>query len=395
MDLPEGGRQGISTRRTAGNLARQWRTEPVKNVSLTAEPFECIRQPNGIVKEFTINIDDSARLVSKPHCIAGRATSVFPLPDLTSIQVPSTQTLSGEVPTTRNYVWTGQTNANNYIKNLPSLPIWSFVQFTDPTAATYNLVIRASRVTQLLIFEELKPIHKEVTGLEFIKAWAEVVKCHRFLHECGFEHSDPSLWNMMYDVRRRCGVLTDFDLALPPGSSTPAGFERTGTVPFMSLELLTPAYWDGKILRRYRHVLEALIWVLVFVLMTYNDKKLGEDRMGTGAWTTSNYLQCAKEKDHFLLSGEFIVQNSFGGPEAELASELIGWLGSERLRLATATRPGRAYRQHAQLEAIQVPLSSKQKQVQEDKEVWDKFTEVILSVAQEFTMLSEVSNILN
>ena len=37
---------------------------------------------------------------------------------------------------------------------------------------------------------------------------------HAFLWKHGVEHSDPSLWNVMYHPIRKCGVLTDFDLTV-------------------------------------------------------------------------------------------------------------------------------------------------------------------------------------
>ena len=65
------------------------------------------------------------------------------------------------------------------------------------------------------------------------------------------------------------GVLNDFDLStiMQPGDRNPnrQGLERTGTLPFMAVELLHQKGFDGKIPRRYDHELESFVWVLVWV----------------------------------------------------------------------------------------------------------------------------------
>jgi hypothetical protein len=44
----------------------------------------------------------------------------------------------------------------------------------------------------------------------------------------------------------------DFDLAHVRGKTRPSGTERTGTMPFMALDLLTKEAWEGKVERLYR-----------------------------------------------------------------------------------------------------------------------------------------------
>ena len=65
------------------------------------------------------------------------------------------------------------------------------------------------------------------------------------------------------------GVLNDFDLStlMKPGDRNPnrQGLERTGTLPFMAVELLHEKGFDGKIPRRSEHELESFAWVLVWV----------------------------------------------------------------------------------------------------------------------------------
>ena len=85
------------------------------------------------------------------------------------------------------------------------------------------------------------------------------------------ERGDPSVDNMMYDPESKCGVLTDFDLSLR--EPRVSGTDRTGTVPFMAIDLLTDEYWEGTIKRYYHHELESFIWVIVFVFLLYQDGK--------------------------------------------------------------------------------------------------------------------------
>ena len=84
----------------------------------------------------------------------------------------------------------------------------------------------------------------------------------------------------MYREDDKCGVLNDFDLStiMEPGDKRPnrrQGLERTGTLPFMALELLLEDGFNGKIPRRYDHEFESFAWVLVWVSKRVVD---GEER---------------------------------------------------------------------------------------------------------------------
>ncbi|KAI0054854.1 hypothetical protein BV25DRAFT_1788258, partial [Artomyces pyxidatus] len=76
------------------------------------------------------------------------------------------------------------------------------------------------------------------------------------LWKCGIQHRDPSANNLMFrrlPDETLVGVLNDWDLANIEGSAPHTGLERTGTIPFMALELLRNEYWTGNIERRYEH----------------------------------------------------------------------------------------------------------------------------------------------
>jgi len=92
---------------------------------------------------------------------------------------------------------------------------------------------------------------------------------HALLWRIGIAYGDVSLHNLIYQEDNKYGVLNDFDLStiMNPGDRNPnrQGLERTGTLPFMAVELLEDEGFDGKVPRRYDHELESFCWVLVWV----------------------------------------------------------------------------------------------------------------------------------
>ena len=102
--------------------------------------------------------------------------------------------------------------------------------------------------------------HPRLTSILFVGLY--------LLWKIGIAHGDVSLSNMMYCEQdgKKYGVLNDFDLAaiMSVCERTPKkqGFERTGTLPFMALDLLR--YPDGQISRWFRHDLESCMWCVVW-----------------------------------------------------------------------------------------------------------------------------------
>ena len=102
--------------------------------------------------------------------------------------------------------------------------------------------------------------HPRLTSILFLGLY--------LLWKIGIAHGDVSLSNMMYYEQddKKYGVLNDFDLAaiMAVGERTPKkqGFERTGTLPFMAIDLLRHS--NGQISRWFRHDLESCMWCLVW-----------------------------------------------------------------------------------------------------------------------------------
>jgi Fungal protein kinase len=119
---------------------------------------------------------------------------------------------------------------------------------------------------------------------------------HHHLWVGGVAHNDVSVKNLMYDkLNEDCGILNDYDLAHLKGKPRPSGIERTGTMPFMALDLLTKDAWDGKIERRYRHDCESFVWVLLWICCRYdNGKEISNAPLSE--FMTHSYNQCFESK---------------------------------------------------------------------------------------------------
>jgi hypothetical protein len=109
----------------------------------------------------------------------------------------------------------------------------------------------------------------------------------------GVGHRDHSLSNFMWRKidGKRCGVLNDYDLSVIEGSR-PSGLERTGTIPYMALELLMNP--SGSVSHQFKHDLEATYWVLSW--MVYCSPDPGGVPEHFDAWRRSSYTSCSQLK---------------------------------------------------------------------------------------------------
>ncbi|KAF9245413.1 hypothetical protein BU15DRAFT_34896, partial [Melanogaster broomeanus] len=90
---------------------------------------------------------------------------------------------------------------------------------------------------------------------------------HYVLWKAGIHHRDISCENLMYYRfnAKVIGVLNDYDLAPLTSSENPLGYERTGTIPFMAIDLLDANGQDGAVRHLYRHDMESFIWVFIWI----------------------------------------------------------------------------------------------------------------------------------
>ncbi|TFY83676.1 hypothetical protein EWM64_g323 [Hericium alpestre] len=204
------------------------------------------------------------------------------------------------------------------------------VTVKDISGLTREWPVRVLRAT---VFHRLEPIMNLKSGEEFMKAWFQCVRCHYALWQRGVEHTDPSVGNLMTDpLDNNKGVLNDWDLAITRvnGKKKSPHSERTGTPPFMALDLLTKAYYDGNMTRLYRHDLEAFIWILPWVFLQYN-KGTRESRVLRG-WESADYGTVRDKKTGFLYSLLKVNLMEQFENEWPIARRLLNWVKSEHNR---------------------------------------------------------------
>ncbi|KAH0829145.1 hypothetical protein J3R83DRAFT_2639 [Lanmaoa asiatica] len=172
---------------------------------------------------------------------------------------------------------------------------------TEQIRERLGLKTEGARVLCMIIFRKLRPI-TELCGDQFLNAWWATVKCHRALWKGGVYHRDVSPSNLMYRMDKQkqiVAVLNDFDLASTKAIAI--GTQRTGTVPFMAVELLDEIALQGDVAHLYGHDAESFIWTLIWITLRYTNGKLKGDRdRPLDTWLTVDATGCAKEKDHFL-----------------------------------------------------------------------------------------------
>lgn len=180
-----------------------------------------------------------------------------------------------------------------------------------------------------LIFICRQSFHNIVSNLEG----------HEILWDLGIEHTDPSLNNMMVASKTTekgetwFGVLNDWDLStirLPHDQpDITKNRERTGTIPFMAMDLLCKEYMDGHIAREYRHDLEGFIWVLPWVCLQYE----GSQRINLqlGAWETGDYVEVLEKKSAFFYSIYGQTPTDSYAPIWGVVRNILRWLSRWRL----------------------------------------------------------------
>ncbi|KAF9474598.1 hypothetical protein BDN70DRAFT_884630 [Pholiota conissans] len=142
--------------------------------------------------------------------------------------------------------------------------------FTAKSSDVYE-----DRVLQVMVMTEQLPITELTTPETLISAIRDVFKCYRWLYEtAGIMHRDISVNNVMFRKNgdQIHGVLSDYDLVLELQNRGlgPSSKNRTGTRPYMALDLLN----IPPMAHQYRHNLESLYYVLVVLATRYKDGPL-------------------------------------------------------------------------------------------------------------------------
>ncbi|KAJ3511830.1 hypothetical protein NMY22_g15526 [Coprinellus aureogranulatus] len=139
------------------------------------------------------------------------------------------------------------------------------------------------------------------------KAWLHCAEGHYAAYNAGkFSHFDPSENNLKLVLvdEKVYGVVVDWDLAKLEGENddTSAAHHRTGTPPFMAIDLLDGMPWG----HLYRYDLESLFYILVWASIHYNLKKGMKSRKVHAAvkgWISNDMDLNADAKTLFFLTG--------------------------------------------------------------------------------------------
>ena len=124
------------------------------------------------------------------------------------------------------------------------------------------------------------------------------------------------------------GVLNDFDLSVLRDQQTPSSKQRTGTKPYLAIDLLNKDGYEHK----YRHDLESFFYVIVWLTSRYHD---GEEipKPPLQDWANLGGASLQKEKAAFILT-----QNHKPTPHFKLFGIWVASMQSAMVRGITARR---------------------------------------------------------
>ena len=92
------------------------------------------------------------------------------------------------------------------------------------------------------------------------------------------------------------GVVNDWDRATALSASAPPNTDRTGTIPFMALELLS----NSKMVHLYRHDAESFIWLFLWVCGCSTGSKDKALVAPYKVWKNLGMETCGEKKGLFL-----------------------------------------------------------------------------------------------
>lgn len=180
------------------------------------------------------------------------------------------------------------------------------------------------RVVRVIHHKELSPLR---IGEHLLRSWRGCFEYHYALWKGGIEHGDISPRFL------KVGVLNDFDLTNIPGEDSRGG-RRTGTIAFMALQLIDRFRENPR--RFYRHDVESLIWVLIWICLDYRehgDAPQGmkeEDVQKTisflQSWKTGDTEQAFHVRTAFFLRLKTVVPRNASKELWNLANKLGTWV---------------------------------------------------------------------
>ncbi|KAJ3892939.1 protein kinase [Lentinula edodes] len=157
------------------------------------------------------------------------------------------------------------------------------------------------RVMHVTVFEKLHPLSELEDPRDFAQVFYDILQIHQWLYACArILHCDISSGNIMF--RRKdgkiYGVLNDFDLSARVEEMNKSDI-RTGTKPFMSLDMLD-SYWKGGHL--YRHDLESLFYVMLCLASRYEQPGVAAvEPRAYSLWFSGTNREIFHDKFTFLI----------------------------------------------------------------------------------------------
>ncbi|KAG2132079.1 hypothetical protein DEU56DRAFT_914275 [Suillus clintonianus] len=126
---------------------------------------------------------------------------------------------------------------------------------------------------------------------------------------------------------RVIGIFNDFDLSSI--QDIPSCQERTGTVPFMALDLLMEQVVEGKVKHLYRHDAESFIWVLTWVCLCYECSVFIGKGTPLDDWLKVDAIGCHQNKSSFLNLVRGVIKPSDSHHKNwDLAQSYLDTIGS-------------------------------------------------------------------
>ncbi|KAJ3741295.1 protein kinase [Lentinula detonsa] len=161
------------------------------------------------------------------------------------------------------------------------------------------------RVMRVTILEKLHPLSELEDPRDFAQVFYDILQIHQWLYECvGILHRDLSSGNIMF--RRKdgkiYGVLNDFDLSsrVQNMDKGPTSNHRTGTRPFMSIDLLDPKWKGGHL---YRHDIESLFYIMLCLACRYRRPNVPTpEPRAYAVWFSGTDQQVCDNKIAFLTT---------------------------------------------------------------------------------------------